>query len=251
MASGNADWNVPPEFNFARDVVEPLAADPNRRALTHVDSEGVIQRLTFSQVATDAARRGCSARRATCRATGCSSCWAGCLPGSGSCSAPSRAGSSRCRAPRRSAAATLHSRARHCEASLLIADRSSQVEVDVMRSMLDTPIDVLYTDDASLLLQRQPMTAPTERTSSSDYAFILYTSGTTKEPKGRHAYPCVHLREKNASRALARRPVQTTSSGARPGREPGRSRSGTSCSGRGRRRDRHARRASIRRSASS
>ena len=88
-------------------------------------------------------------------------------------------------------AADLAFRVRHSEASLLVADRSAQAQVDAMRSALDAHVDVLYLDDASLLLQRQSPVAPTEPTSSADYAFILYTSGTTKEPKGvthTHAY---------------------------------------------------------------
>ena len=49
-------WDVPEGFNFARDVVEPLAADPNRRALTHVAPDGVIQRFTFAEIAIEASR---------------------------------------------------------------------------------------------------------------------------------------------------------------------------------------------------
>ena len=41
---------------FARDVVEALAADPLRPALTYVDREGVIDRRTFADVAAAASR---------------------------------------------------------------------------------------------------------------------------------------------------------------------------------------------------
>jgi len=36
-------WRVPDRFNFTRDVVEVLAGDPKRRALTFLGSDGVIE----------------------------------------------------------------------------------------------------------------------------------------------------------------------------------------------------------------
>ncbi len=82
-------------------------------------------------------------------------------------------------------------RARDSRAKLIVADRALEGEVDAMRGLLDEPITVLYLDDAQLLLQRQPLTADTEETLWCDEALVLYTSGTTKEPKGAthsHAY---------------------------------------------------------------
>ena len=53
----DGEWQVPEWFNFGRDVVEALALEaPDRRALTFVDSVGVIRRLTFHDVALGAAR---------------------------------------------------------------------------------------------------------------------------------------------------------------------------------------------------
>ena len=57
--------------------------------------------------------------------------------------------------------------------------------------------------------------------------------GHDEGPEGRRAHARLHVREAHAGRALARRRSTTTSSGAPPARA-GRSRSGTSCSGRGR-----------------
>ena len=185
-------WDIPEGFNFARDVVEPLAADPNRRALTHVGPDGVIQRFTFGQIAIEASRwawllrtQGYMPGDRVLVLLGKVPAWLGLMLGAMKgglvtvpCSELLRAGD-------------LAFRARHAEASLIVADRSAQAEIDTMRGMLDRPIDVLYTDDASLLLQRQPTTAPTEMTSGTDYAFVLYTSGTTHQPKGvahTHAY---------------------------------------------------------------
>ena len=98
-------------------------------------------------------------------------------------------------------------RARTRGAKLIVADRASEGEVDAMRGLLDEPIDVLYLDDAQLLLQRQPLTADTEETLWCDDAFILYTSGTTKEPKGAtHAHAYLFAKRMQAEHWLDARP---------------------------------------------
>jgi acyl-coenzyme A synthetase/AMP-(fatty) acid ligase len=56
LSSPDITWNVPERFNFARDVVEALAAEPARRALTSVDADGVIVRSTFADISVAAAR---------------------------------------------------------------------------------------------------------------------------------------------------------------------------------------------------
>jgi acyl-coenzyme A synthetase/AMP-(fatty) acid ligase len=71
-------------------------------------------------------------------------------------------------------------RARHSGARLLVAERAAQDEIDSM----DDPPQVLYLDDAERRLAGEPESAPTEDTAADDPAFILYTSGTTKDPKG-------------------------------------------------------------------
>ena len=49
-------WDVPARFNFTRDVVDALATDPLRQALTFVDREGIVDRRTFADMSGDAAR---------------------------------------------------------------------------------------------------------------------------------------------------------------------------------------------------
>ena len=50
-------WDVPARFNFTRDVVEVLGAgDAQRKGVAYVDSEGIVDRRTFADVAKDAAR---------------------------------------------------------------------------------------------------------------------------------------------------------------------------------------------------
>jgi acyl-coenzyme A synthetase/AMP-(fatty) acid ligase len=43
-------WQVPDRFNFTRDVVEALARDPKRRALTFLGKDGVIEPRTFLEI---------------------------------------------------------------------------------------------------------------------------------------------------------------------------------------------------------
>jgi acetyl-CoA synthetase/medium-chain acyl-CoA synthetase len=43
-------WEVPPAFNFARDVVDRYAVDPNRRATLYRDSSGIEHSISFVQM---------------------------------------------------------------------------------------------------------------------------------------------------------------------------------------------------------
>jgi acyl-coenzyme A synthetase/AMP-(fatty) acid ligase len=49
-------WDVPEMFNFGRDVVDRLAADPNRPALLWRNASGGERRLTFADVARESNR---------------------------------------------------------------------------------------------------------------------------------------------------------------------------------------------------
>jgi acyl-coenzyme A synthetase/AMP-(fatty) acid ligase len=48
-------WQIPDRFNFTRDVVEALARDPKRRALTSLGKEGVIEHRNFLEISDGAA----------------------------------------------------------------------------------------------------------------------------------------------------------------------------------------------------
>ena len=48
-------WRVPSSLNFTRDVVEALALDKKRRALTYLGHDVVIEPRTFFQLAQGAA----------------------------------------------------------------------------------------------------------------------------------------------------------------------------------------------------
>ncbi len=194
MAHEDDGWVAPAGFNFTRDVVEHFATDPRRTALTFVDGDGVIERRTFAQVAADAAR------------------WAHLLRGSGYQpgdrvlallgNVPETTGillgAIKCGlvvvpCPEPMAAHDLAFRARQTGASVLIADRSAEIDVDDACAELETEIDVLFLDEAEALLKRCRPVAPTEITSADHYPFILYTSGVTKAPKGvAHTHAATH-----------------------------------------------------------
>jgi acyl-coenzyme A synthetase/AMP-(fatty) acid ligase len=201
-------WDVPERFNFTRDVVEPLAADPYRRALTFVDRTGLVERITFAELATDAARwahllrtRGYGQGDRVLVMLGKVPAWLGVMLGAikaGLVTVP-------CSEMLRSR--DIAFRARNSGARLVVADPAFQPELDAARSLVDDPLDVLYLDDAQLLLRRQPLTAETEETLWCDEAMILYTSGTTKDPKGAtHAHAYLFATRMQAEHWLDARP---------------------------------------------
>ena len=184
-------WDVPARFNFTRDVVEPLGRHHSRAALTFVDREGIVDRRTFGEVAGDAARWAHLLRTRLDRGdrvlivTGKVPAWHGAMLGAlkGGLIAVPCSNMLRAR--------DLAFRVRHSGARLVIADRSCEVEVEEMREQVESTVTVLYLDEARSELARYVNRAPTEDTTAGERALLLYTSGTTKDPKGvvhTHAY---------------------------------------------------------------
>ena len=174
-------WDVPHHFNYTRDVVDVLAANPKRRALMFLGSDGVIEPRTFHHLSEAATRwaavlleRGVTAGDRVLVVAGKTPEWVeamlACLK-IGAVSVP---------CPETLSADALEVRMSSAGAGLIFAARS------VESAIADMPgeHEVVYLDERTWG-PRDPLPAVTAAdTTSDEIAFILSTSGTERVPMG-------------------------------------------------------------------
>jgi acyl-coenzyme A synthetase/AMP-(fatty) acid ligase len=188
----NASWEVPADFNFGSHVIDVLAAS-DRRGLIAIDASGRRRDYSFPEIA-DATRR-----------------WAGAFGDAGitkgdrvivitpkvpdwlfAMVALLRIGAVAVPCAEQLRAKDIVFRANHSEAKAIVAHPSVVAEMDKVRPENETLTTWLVTGtDAAppgwkAIEAALPGAKPfaTHPTANSDLAYIIYTSGTTKEPKG-------------------------------------------------------------------
>jgi acyl-coenzyme A synthetase/AMP-(fatty) acid ligase len=191
-----SDWDVPERFNFARDVIGRLTGP----AMTFVPRDGSTRSFTFEDMSGRAARWANRLRHAGVRRgdrllvlVGKTPEWHPIMLGALQAGAVSIPCSEMLR--RRD----LEFRLEHSGARALVADRSTEGEAG------ELDVETIWTDAAGL--EEEAETAETEDTAAVDPAFILYPSGTTKEPKGAvHTHAYCFAKRMQAERWLAAEP---------------------------------------------
>ena len=183
-------WQVPPSFNFARDVIDALARE-NRVGLIFIDAKGTRTSYTFAQIS-DASMRyarafaddGIEAGSRVIVSLPKIPQWLFVML------ALDRIGAVAIPCAEQLRAKDLLFRANHADAVAIVAERGNFAEAEQMRGAAKH-LHSLYLvggaaerwiDLDALAAQAQPF--PGVPTQSTDWAYIVYTSGTTKDPKG-------------------------------------------------------------------
>jgi len=183
-------WSVPPEFNFARDVIDRLA-ESDRRGLLFVDAAGERHEYTFAEIA-DHSQRWAAALRDL--GVGHGDHVIVVLPKTPqwlfAMTALLRLGAVAIPGAEQLRSKDLLYRAVHGDASTVIAPVANAAEVDAIRAEAPNVARYLLVGgERAGWTAIEPLVAAAKAfagfpTQPSDDAYIVYTSGTTKDPKG-------------------------------------------------------------------
>ena len=174
-------WAVPDRFNFTRDVVEVLARDPKRRALTYLGKDGVIEPRSFFLIAEGAARwatvlreNGVEPGDRILVLAGKTPDWLEVML------AALKVGAVGVPCPETMSASALGIRISVSQAKLVVAGEASRDEI---ARIAERPTAV-YIEETRARASSLPDEAPTHDTGVRDPAFILTTSGAASGPRG-------------------------------------------------------------------
>ncbi|MGH7662250.1 MAG: acyl-CoA synthetase [Vulcanimicrobiaceae bacterium] len=186
------EWQVPAEFNFARDVIDVLAKnEPDRAGLIFIDAKGKRSVSSFKEIADTSARYAAALRDLGIAKGDRVIVLLPKIPGwLFAMLALDRIGAVVVPCSEQLRAKDLLFRANHSEARGIVAHVSNAAEVDAMRGDAKTldRFAILggerkdWTAIEPLVKTAQPFGGV--QTIPSDLAYIVYTSGTTKDPKG-------------------------------------------------------------------